>query len=231
MASSTASGSMSSGSMSSGSLSSGSIEPLAEDFANHCGWHQGIDRTIGRESGPKITGGDFERRHIDDCKRPIGRRTTARPAPSIDHNRGGQRHHLFGPLPSVESARRVGADHQEQLIRGIGLPNLGESICHVTLAASSNLDVGHYQPVESGDCLLNQRQTNRRLSHIRCSRLLPRIVGHDQQHTVEPKAMQHFLGYGQMTEMRRVKRSSEYSRSQRRSNVIGGSLGLRRLII
>ncbi len=87
-------------------------------------------------------------------------------ATSFDHDGAGQRHHLFGPFPSVESARRVGADHQEQLICGIGLLKLEESICHVALTASSNLDVGHYQPVDSGDCPLDQRQTDLRIRHF-----------------------------------------------------------------
>ena len=149
--------------------------------------------STGRPSARQLTdlrAGDGHLGPVDPFGPPPrgnGRRGAGRPG---DDGQGDEAPEVLGAVPGAELGDQVGPDHQVQLRRGAARlrQDLLGGVHRVAGAAPLDLEPAGLGPRDLPRQGLGQRVAVRRRGHRPLPRLLPRVVGHDEQQAVEARA-------------------------------------------
>ena len=113
------------------------------------------------------------------------------------------------PVPSVQTGCSVGADDEEEFIVRFGLPQFQKGVDRVGRPPSHDLPVTGRDPLEPIDGSDRHGQTVLRRGKLTRSPLLPGLVGHHKDHSIQNECRSNLHRSREMTDMRWIECASE----------------------
>jgi len=172
---------------------------------------QEVHRTSGAKPLAQIAARNGQVRngelHHVETRHPIRERRTGTMS---DHQRG-QRRQLLTAMPRTEPASHISSDDQEERCLGILSGQMLQRLHRVARSPTIDLDAAGLHTDHVLDGRRHHSEPVGSTGNRACLTLLPRIVGHDQEHVVQVKLVTRFDGNHQVADVDRVEGASQHA--------------------